>query len=270
MITASVVTYRTDSAELERCLGALQRSSVATVYVIDNASEQRVKDIAAGFSKAEYTANINSGYGAAHNIALRKAIGTGALYHLVLNTDVDFEPDAVELTAAYLERNADTGMVQPRIVGADGALLHSCRLLPTPFDLIIRRFLPDRLFVSRRKEYLLEHLDYSAEHNIPYHQGSFMTLRLKAVEQCGGFDERFFMYPEDIDLTRRIHRNWRTMYMPDASVTHFHRAGSYHSFRLLAVHVVNICRYFNKWGWWSDKERTRFNAPLRAKKNGAR
>ena len=51
MITASVVTYRTDSAELERCLGALQRSSVATVYVIDNASEQRVKDIAAGFSK---------------------------------------------------------------------------------------------------------------------------------------------------------------------------------------------------------------------------
>lgn len=91
MITASVVTYRTDSAELERCLGALQRSSVATVYVIDNASEQRVKDIAAGFSKAEYTANINSGYGAAHNIALRKAIGTGALYHLVLNTDVDFE-----------------------------------------------------------------------------------------------------------------------------------------------------------------------------------
>ncbi len=89
-----------------------------------------------------------------------------------------------------------------------------------------------------------------------------MFLRCSAINKVGLFDERFFMYPEDIDLTRRIHRHFRTVSFPDVTVIHDHRAQSYHDPRLLRIHIVNMIRYFNKWGWLFDSERRRFNSPL--------
>ena len=90
-----------------------------------------------------------------------------------------------------------------------------------------------------------------------------MMLRMKALCDIGGFDERFFMYPEDIDLTRRIHQQYRTMYVPFVTVVHHHRAASYKSPRMLRIHIVNMIRYFNKWGWLFDAERRRINRTLR-------
>lgn len=110
-----------------------------------------------------------------------------------------------------------------------------------------------------REKYLLKHLDDTATWDIPYHQGSFMFLRKDALKAAGLFDERFFMYPEDIDLTRRIHRHYRTLYWPGVTITHSHRAASYHSPRMLWIHVTNMIRYFNKWGWLRDEERRRMN-----------
>jgi len=73
------------------------------------------------------------------------------------------------------------------------------------------------------------------------------------------FDERFFMYPEDIDLTRRIHRKYRTVFYPEVSVVHQHAQGSYSNVKLLFIHIRNMVRYFNKWGWFFDKERREIN-----------
>ena len=95
--------------------------------------------------------------------------------------------------------------------------------------------------------------------NIPYLSGCFMLLRTKAVQQAKLFDERFFMYPEDMDLTRRIHRNYLTVYFPQATIIHNHEKASYKSLKMLWIHAVNMCRYFNKWGWFFDKERDLFN-----------
>jgi GT2 family glycosyltransferase len=272
MITASVVAFRTPGPELSNCLELLRRSCVSRVWVIDNSRCEYIREIVGRFEGFCYIAGDNRGYGSGHNVALRGAAAEGADYHLVLNTDVDFEPESIARLCDYMDSHSDVGMAQPRIVDGNGRMLHSCRMLPTPSDLIVRRFTPVWFMTGRRSEYLLEHLDPDTEHNIPYHQGSFMMLRMEAVKQCGGFDERFFLYPEDIDLTRRIHRSWRTMYVPQPTVVHTHRAASYHSIRMLWVHIVNICRYFNKWGWLRDDERSRFNAPLRAKvkKSGAR
>lgn len=264
MTTASIVTWHTPGEELEHILGLLDHEETDAIRVIDNGCEQRVADICANFRKTEYIPSPgNPGYGAAHNIALKKAIECGADYHLVLNSDISFAPGAVAQLAEYMDNHGDVGMVQPRLVDGNGADLHSCRLLPAPFDLIVRRFLPRRWFRKRREEYLLAHLDPGREHDIPYHQGSFMMLRVAAVKQCGAFDERFFMYPEDIDLTRRIHRRWRTMYVPQPVVVHAHRAESYRSLKMTVIHALNIIRYFNKWGWVRDPERIRFNSPLR-------
>jgi len=66
--------------------------------------------------------------------------------------------------------------------------------------------------------------------------------------QIGFFDERFFMYPEDIDITRRMHTEFRTVFYPGATVVHDHARQSYKSMRALWVHLYNLVRYFNKMG----------------------
>jgi GT2 family glycosyltransferase len=109
------------------------------------------------------------------------------------------------------------------------------------------------------KKFELHHLDYDKAFQAPYIHGCFMLLRTEALKRVGLFDERFFMYPEDIDLTRRIYSHYKTMYNPAVEIVHEHEKGSYKSFRLLGIHLVNMVKYFNKWGWFFDKERSIIN-----------
>jgi GT2 family glycosyltransferase len=95
---------------------------------------------------------------------------------------------------------------------------------------------------------------------VPYLSGCFMFLRTDALDQVGLFDERFFMYPEDIDLTRRLAAKFVTAYYPHVHIIHRHGAASHKSLRMFIVHALNIVKYFNKWGWLLDGERRRINA----------
>ena len=106
--------------------------------------------------------------------------------------------------------------------------------------------------------------DYNKIMDVPYLSGCFMFFRVSALREIGLFDERFFMYPEDIDITRRMHERFRTVFYPEVSVIHNHARQSYVSFKMLKVHIVNIIKYFNKWGWFFDKERKRINNEIMA------
>lgn len=264
MFTASIVTYRTPAGELDTCLKALDTPLLDTLFIVDNARSEQTRLWAQGKDKVVYIPAENRGYGAGHNQALRRVLGreNPPEFHLVMNSDLYFTPSDIESIHAFMASRPDVGTLQPRIVGVDGEMQHTCRLLPTPFDLIARRFLPRGWFGKSRQKYLLAHLDPDREWNVPYHQGSFMFLRTRALRDVGLFDERFFMYPEDIDLTRRLHRRYVTLYWPGVTVEHRHGAASYKSVRMLKVHVLNMIKYFNKWGWIFDSERRRFNAPL--------
>lgn len=263
MISVSIVTYHTPQDELDRCLQCLHKSSlVGSVRIVDNGR------------------GPNLGYGAGHNIAIRES---DADYHLVINSDVHFPEGTLEFLYEYMESHPDVGQCIPRTLNPDGSIQHVCRLLPTPFDLFIRRFLPKSLFRKQRTRYVLAESGFDHEMNVPYHMGCFMFFRRSALEEIaivkpvdsGGstqlrkeyFDERFFLYPEDIDITRRMHRLYRTMFVPYVSIIHAHRAASYHSVRMACVHTYNMCKYFNKWGWFYDEERARFNSNLIAELN---
>ena len=87
-----------------------------------------------------------------------------------------------------------------------------------------------------------------------------MFLRVDALRKIGLFDERFCMYGEDIDLSRRMHAVYKTMYYPEVSIVHAHERASFKNRKMLRVHIANIVRYFNKWGWFFDRERRRVNA----------
>lgn len=263
MLTVSIVTYHTDLNELSTCLASLDCKEVDRIYIVDNASDEAMARFARQQKGVVYIASENRGFGAGHNQAIRLAMEAGATYHLVLNSDVRFDPAILGRLTAVMDSRPQTGQLQPKILNADGTPQYTVRMLPTPADLILRRFVPSRFMKGRRERYLLKDLDHDKELNVPYHQGSFMLLRVEALKVTGLFDERFFMYPEDIDLTRRMHERYETLYYPGETVIHDHRASSYHNGRMLWIHVVNMVKYFNKWGWFRDVKRRRFNREIR-------
>jgi GT2 family glycosyltransferase len=227
------------------------------VYVVDNSPMPTD-----GFSElgAKYIFNNkNLGYGAGHNIAIRQAIELDADYHLVINPDIECRAAVIEQLVEFMNQHAEVGHVMPKVVYPDGSTQYLCKLLPTPFDLIFRRFLPARWTENRRARFELRATGYDRIMDVPYLSGCFMLLRVEAMKKVGLFDERFFMYPEDIDLTRRIHAQYRTVFYPHVTITHHHAQASYKSPRLLWIHITNMIKYFKKWGWIWDDERKVIN-----------
>ena len=262
MLTVSIVTYRTDDDELRACLRSLQSTVVDRIVVVDNSRNPSTEIVCSQFDKVTYIPSDNVGYGRAHNIALRQSIADGQRYHLVLNSDVSFEPSILERIADFMDANPDVGTLQPALFYPHGSFQYSCRLLPRPTDLLTRRFMPDRISDLINRRYLVKDRDLTVPMNMPQHQGSFMFMRVDALREVGVFDERYFLYGEDIDLSRRIHARYRTLYWPLVSAIHAHRAESYYKLRPLTIHMVSLFKYFCKWGWFWDKERRKWNREI--------
>ena len=201
----------------------------------------------------------NIGYGAAHNIAIRESIYDDIPFHLVINPDIIIAPDTLEILMNFIQQHPQVGCVAPKVIYPNGELQYLCKLLPTPLDVFGRRFLPKAWMKKRNERYELRQSGYNQPMNIPYLSGCFMLLRTSALQKVKLFDERFFMYPEDVDLTRRLHQQYLTIFYPQTTIVHNHAKQSYHSIRMLWIHATNMCKYFNKWGWFCDQERKRIN-----------
>jgi len=204
----------------------------------------------------------NLGYGRAHNIALRESAYHKTEMHLVVNSDIRVLAEDIDAMHDWMMAHPEVGQLMPRVVSPDGSQQYLAKRLPTPLDVFGRRFLPAWMTARRNKRYELRDLDLTRPQNAPYLSGCFMMLRTTAAVEAGLFDERYFMYPEDIDLTRTIHRNYLTLYYPEWTIVHAHARESYKDARMLRVHIRNLCRYFNKWGWIFDAERRLYNRQI--------
>ena len=247
MLNVSFVLYQPNwkqVADLTEVI--LQLDKVNHIYWIDN-SPQEQYHLPLQSPKITYNHNAdNLGYGAAHNIAIRESIYDDVPYHLVVNSDIVLTAEALKTMLTFMIQHPEVGSLMPKVVYPNGQLQYLCKLLPTPIDVFGRRFLPKRLINRRNQTYEMRASGYDKLMNVPYLSGCFMLLRTKAVQQAKLFDERFFMYPEDMDLTRRIHRNYLTIYFPHVTIIHNHEKASYKSLKMLWIHAVNICKYFNK------------------------
>lgn len=262
MITASIVAYRTSDSELTTVLDCLRRSSVGHVYVVDNSRSHSTRELLSGDEFVTYIPSENVGYGAAHNQGIRAAMAAGADYHFVLNSDIYWADGTIEKCVEYMDMHPRTGQLMPMVRWPDGRVQLHCKLIPAPVDLLLKRFLPSFVKRRRMRRFRLEFTGYDHVMDVPYLCGCFMALRTAALEDVGLFDERFFMYPEDIDLTRRIHERWRTVFFPGAEITHIYGEASHKSLRMFWVHTINMVRYFNKWGWIFDAKRRYYNRRL--------
>lgn len=263
MTTASILIYDSPCDEILLATSCLLRNGIDRLWLLYNGPDPDFK-VPVTDPRIIFRRVANRGYGAGHNEAIREALDEGTDYHLVMNADVRWEGDVISPLVEAMEKDHEIGLMAPKVLNPDGSLQYSVRMLPTPLDVFARRFLPPKLNRKRDDRYLLKDLDHSKPLNVPYILGSFMLFRREALLDIGFFDERFFMYPEDIDISRRIHTRWKTLYYPAVSIIHAHRQASRHSRRMLRIHISNMIRYFNKWGWFFDAQRHRFNRLLRS------
>jgi len=265
-LTCSIVLYKTDRSELLNAISCVLNANLKVkIFLIDNSPTNKLASVLDNDERVEYIFNNkNLGYGAAHNVAIRLSKDLSK-YHLILNADVEFDPAILNKAFLLLEHNKSVSLVSPKVVSPDGKHLPFCRLLPTPFDLFARRFLPAFMkdfLVKKLNNYLMLFSGYDEPMNIPNLPGCFMFVRTEMLNRLGGFDEKFFMYVEDVDLTRRIYQNSKCIYYPDIQITHGLARGSAKLSILMMYHIKSAIYYFNKWGWFIDKERKMVNKHL--------
>lgn len=177
------------------------------------------------------------------------------------NPDIRFSAEVLSSLINFMEENKDASYVLPKVVYPDGKIQYLCKLLPTPSDLIFRRFLPKTKWTEKKNDrYCLKSSGYDKVINPPCLSGCFMFMRLSVLAENNiFFDDSFFMYFEDFDLIRRLHRVSKTLYFPNVQIVHDHQKASYKNRKMLWVHIRSAVRYFGKYGWWRDKERREMN-----------
>lgn len=262
-LTASLVLYNTSTAQFETAIsGFIGAAPGSQLFVIDN-SPVPLKSIWFAHPQVVYVHNeFNLGFGAAHNRAMRCCLASSDL-HLFLNPDIRLNTSAISFLVERFE--ADPGLVaaMPAILYPDGELQRLCKLLPSPLDLLIRRFLPIasiRRLIDRRYE--MHDLSQEVPSEVPSLSGCFLLTKSSALHVVGGFDERFFMYMEDVDLVRRLASIGKVVYFPNVSVIHEYGKGSYRDPKLLRYHMNSAVKYFNKWGWFFDRQRSKRNLSM--------
>jgi N-acetylglucosaminyl-diphospho-decaprenol L-rhamnosyltransferase len=226
----SIVSYRTPDL-LRRCLAGLaqQRSGFdLQVTVVDNASGDGSPDmVAREFPWVRLISNDrNVGFGAAHNQALRAMT---ARHFLVLNSDTEPHAAALPALVTYLDQHPDVAVVGPKLRYPDGSTQPSRRRFPSAVTLFmestqVQRFWPDNAVL--RNYYILDR-DDETEQDVDWLVGACLCVRASATRQVGLFDERFFLYSEEIDWCRRFRQaGWRIVYLPTAEVLHHEGAST--------------------------------------------
>jgi len=259
-LTISIVTYKNNIRELMRTVDSVLNSNLNLKLIIsDNSPTDTLRSLFDD-SRIEYLYNEkNFGFGAGHNIAIKKILNSSK-YHLALNPDTYFNSDVLGKIVAFMDENTQFGLFMPKIFYSDGSTSKVRRILPTLWDVFGKNLFPFLPYTKRRIiTYSTDFFSYNKQCSIPFVSGSFLFFRTSELIKIGLFDERFFMYFEDTDISRRFYKRSKTVYYPRISISHIAHQDSHHNLYLSIVHINSAIKYFNKWGWFFDKERKIIN-----------
>lgn len=259
-ITASVVFYNNDFDEISRLLRCLTVSKLDKIFIIDNSFSIELKALCSANRVIYIHSPTNPGFGAAHNIAISKAIQSNSQYHFIINPDIYFETDVITPMVDYMVNDVTIGMMMPQILNLDGTVQNLPKLLPSPFNILWRKIKrPAKAYQKFINQYELREVPKDIIYNAPVLSGCFTLLNIDAIKKVGMYDDNFFMYFEDWDLSRRMHAVYKTIYFPQVSVYHGYDSGANKSPKLFKIFINSAFTYFNKWGWFYDSDREKVN-----------
>lgn len=267
----AVVTYAPDLAvlkvlleRLDRALAHAQEEGVlagAQLVVVDNGpgsgwreTLQRLLASSSLKTKSEVlSGHGNVGYGAGHNLALRR--GTEE-FHLILNPDVLLTEDALSEGLRFLRAHPEVGLVAPAVRDRQGKVQYLCKNYPTVIDLALRGFAPAivrRWFQARLNRYeLRDQVSDTVLWDPPVASGCFMLCRRTALLQIGGFRSEYFLYFEDFDLSLRLAEVARLAWVPQVRIIHLGGNAAHKGIRHIRLFLRAAVVFFNThgWRWW--------------------
>lgn len=196
----------------------------------------------------------NVGFGAANNLAFREASGE---YVMLVNPDLTLFPGEMEKLVAFADANADIGFVGPRLHNPNGTVQKNANRFPTPMIPVYRRTFLGKTPWGKRAvdQYFMEGTDWSSPIDVDGVFGAAILIRRRALDDIGHFDERFWMYFEDIDLCRRAwEKGWRVTYYPHVRLVHYLQRESRVKWpwevvtnRVSRAHIASGVKYFWKY-----------------------
>ncbi|NBA11175.1 glycosyltransferase [Weissella confusa] len=255
-LTYSVVLFNQSESEINQIVKNLEGTiplsvNDFTIYLINNSVDNLGLTKYLAFLEKDnehitaITPQKNLGFGAGHNMAINLV---NSDFHFIVNPDVII-PDSYQIES-MIKVAIETGavLVAPKVLYPNGDLQPLVKLTPTVFDMAIR-FLGEKVFKNRQRKFA--HLDtgYDApiiSDNLP---GSFLMGNTDVLKKVGGFDERYFLYMEDSDLSRKMATEGITMYTPNAYVEHELQRNNRKTFNGQVEMLKSMVKYFNKWGW---------------------
>lgn len=257
-IIASLVLFKHDYQDIKQTLSSLfAEECISKVVIVDNGTFCKWLTNFHHEKLEVIYLPVNRGFGAGHN-AVFERYANSAPFILICNPDISFAKGEVDKLYRF-SCNHKVGLTIPKIIYPDGRLQHSTKLLPSPCQLLVRRFL-SRFSCTLNDTYELRQADYNQPFFAPSLSGCFMLISSRALCDVKGFDTRFFLYLEDVDLSRRVcQSDFPVSYFPGAVVIHESQRRSYSDVRFLFYHITSAIRYFNKWGWFYDKQRAQLN-----------
>lgn len=222
-IDVSVIVVNYNTAHLLHDMrAALDRSAQGMkieLIIIDNAS----RDDSAGVLRRDFADatlifnDTNVGFGRANNQGLAHAHGR---HILLLNTDAFVAPDTLPKTVAYMDEHRDCGVLGVRLEGRDGVLQPCCRYFPTPWNVFLKRTGWHSVFRGTR---LVDdmHWDHRSVRECDWVIGCYFLVRREVVEKVGLFDDRYFLYSEEVDLCWETKAaGWKVVFFPHTTVVH--------------------------------------------------
>lgn len=263
-LSISLVSYKSDQQLLLRTLNSLRVAISAlqaaqqfhvTLSLIDNGNE--ADSLVRLMQQSELQQmghvirnNSNVGFGAANNQCIKAA---SSEFHLVLNPDVELAPDALTVGVGYLQRHPEVVAVSPRCTNGVGASEFLCKRYPAITDLLLRGFAPAPLKQCFRKR--LAHYEYQqlvlANDNaaVELISGCFMLCRTPALQQAGGFDERYFLYFEDFALSLELGKLGELHFVPGCHIVHHGGGAARKGLKHIRHFVQSAGRFYYRYGW---------------------
>ena len=242
LVSASVVTYNDVDRAPYTVSSVVENTKKypLKLYVIDNASTDGTADFIEKSGQAVVIKNDkNLGFGAAHNIVLNQELGK---YHFVVNPDITLNNDVLSDMVDYFESNPDVVMAMPKILNSDGTEQKLPKERPT-----FKRLFLGRLSDKIRSEYVWADKDIIEPCEIIFCTGCFFCIRTDVFKKLAGFDERYFMYLEDVDLALKSKSKGKVMMLPQFSVIHAWERDSAKSLKYLFIHIISCFKFLFKW-----------------------
>ena len=234
---------------LADCVQSLQGVGVTAMVVVENGNGEAARTVLAEHDLEAVPLLVtgrNLGYGAGANRGLA-ALESGQ-YVLVCNPDLVVHPGALETLARALDGHRDWAIVGPRILTPEGVAYPSARLFPPPWvaagHALLGLAFRDNPFTRRYRTPEM----HSNMAEVDWVSGACFLARRQVLEDLGGFDERYFMFAEDMDLCWRAGRaGWRIGFEPGAIVTHHEGISRrIHPYRMALAHHRSALRFASR------------------------